>query len=350
MRSRAFRIVAAFALPGMCVGAAGCKGGGGDKEVAQVTISYRATPTTALPRGMSTVAVLDAETTDEAEKKWSEMSATMISGLLDRAARKEGVKLTVADRQNLKKVMAEKDMAAAGLVDGAKASQMGKVLGVQGMIASAINVKVEKHKGKGRTIDAMSIAAWRYGGSGAVKSEEIDKVTRNITVQCHFRLLDSNTGKVVIDHVSPTLRQMEKTKTSPFFGASKTEAELTPRDQIIGTLVEKEVRRFIGQFVPIEIEETIEVQSSGNDACRAGVRFLVASEYDEAIGMFKQAIAEAKDGQDEYAVFGMGVACEAKGDLDQALNHYRTAVRLDSPGAERAMKRVKARMADSGDK
>jgi hypothetical protein len=301
-----------------------------------------------LPRGLDTVAVLDSETTDEAEKKWSQMSANMISGLLDQSVRKGKLKLTVADRKNMKKVMAEKDMALAGMVEGARAAQAAKVLGVQGLICSTIKVKTEKHKGKGRTITAANVYAWARGGGGGMDTEEVEKVTRNITVQCQFQLLDAANGKVLIDHVSPTLRKMDKTKTSPFFGASQTEAELTPRDQIVGELVEKEVRRFLGQFVPIQIEETIEVRSSKDNACQAGARFLAAGEYDEAISMYQEAIAASEDG-DRYASFGLGVANEAKGNLQEALKNYRTAVRLDAPGAEQAMRRVKARMADTGE-
>lgn len=348
MTGRSWVMMVGCGLAVASLGATGCKSGGGGGEVAQVNVKYTVQPTMELPRGLDRVAVLDAETTDDAEKKWSELSANMISGLLDQASKRTAKqKITVVDRQNLKKVMAEKDLALSGLIDGAKAAAASKVLNVQGLIASSIKVKVEKHTGKGRTLSAASVGAWARGGWGSVDTEEVEKVTRNITVQCHFRLLDASNAKVLIDHVSPTLRKTDKTETSPFFGSSKTEAELTPRDKIIGELVEKEVRKFIGQFYPIEVDEVVTVQSSGNDACQAGVRFLAAREYDEAIRMFDQAIA-ASEGGDKYAAFGKGVAYEAKGDVSKALDAYRTAVRLDAPGAEAGMVRVKARAAASG--
>jgi len=348
MTGRTLTVLAACGVLAASIGVVGCGGGGRSKEVALVDVAYTAKPTESLPRGLKTVAVLDAETTDDTEEKWSQMAANMISGLLGQAARKGGTKLTIADRQNLAKVMAEKDMALAGLIDGTKAAAAGKILGVQGIIASSIKVKVEKHTGKGRTVSAANVYAWARGGGGGVDTEEIEKVSRNITVQCEFRLIDSTSGKVLIQHVSPTLRKSDKTKTSPFFGASQTEAELTPRDKIIGELVEKETRRFIGRFLPIQIEETIEVPAGKNKACQAGARFLAAGEYDEAIIQYKAAIAESEEGGDKYASLGMGVAYEAKGELESALTHYRMAVRLDAPGAAEAMKRVKARMATVG--
>jgi len=355
MKCRAITVWSACGLLAAILGAAGCSHGNGKKdstgpgkETVRVTLTYVTKPSTELPKGLNTLAVLDSETTDDTEKKWSGIAANMISGLLDEAARRGGAKLTVADRQNVSKIMKEKDMAMAGIVEGAKAAEAAKLLNVQGMIASTITVKVEKHAGKGRTISAANVIAWSRGGGGGVETEEIEKVSRNITVQCRFALIDAATGKVLIDHVSPTLRKTDKTKTSPFFGASKTEAELTPRDEIIGELVEKEVRKFIGRFMPCQVEETIEVRPSKNEACKAGVRLLAAGEYDQAIKMFEDAIAASEEGKDKYAVFGLGVAYEAKGDLEKALKTYRDAVVLDSPGAEQAMQRVKARMAAAG--
>ncbi len=351
MNGRTLTVLAVVGLMAASLGASGCKGGGGGGEVALVSVSYTVQPTMKLPAGLKTVAVLDADTTDDAEKKWSKLAANMISGLLKNASAKDDVKLTIVDRDNLKKTMAEKDLALAGLVDGAQAAQAAKLVRAQGIVASAINVKVEKHTGKKRTISAANVYAWARGGGGGVDSEEVEKISRNITVQCHFRLLDAANNKVLIDHVSPTLRKTDETKPSPFFGSSQTEAELTPRDKIIGELVEKEVRRFIGRFMKIKIEETFEVQSSKNKSCATGVKMLAASDYDQAIEMFKAAIAASEEG-DAYASFGMGAAYEAKGQLDEALKHYRTALRVDAdvPGVVEAVKRVKGRMPGGGAK
>ncbi len=326
------------------------KKGAFKQEAAEVTFSYTARPTERLPRGLKAVAVLDAETTDDAEKKWSDMAADMIAGLLDEAARKGQTDLAVADRKNLKKVLAEKDLAAAGIVEANDAVRVAKVLGVQGLIISSIAVKVEKHTGTGQTVTVKpkGFLRRRRGRSGPVQAKEVEKVTRNITIQCKFRLLDAANGKVLVDYVSPILSRTDKTRTKPFWGASKSEADLKPRDYIVGEVVEGQVRRFIGRYFPIEIRETVEVHSSRNEACKSGVRFLAAGEYDQALAMFRQVVSARAQGQDRYAWFGVGVACEAKGRLPEALDHYLKAVALDAPGAEEAVKRVKARMKAAG--
>ncbi len=311
-------------------------------DARDVTIRYRTKPTMELPPGLETVAVLDSETKDDAERKWSQIAANMISGMLSEAASKGEHKLVIADRENLKKVMAEKDLALAGIVDGAKAAQAAKVLGVQGIIASSIKVKVEKHKGKARTIGGFDLNALRHRRPGAIKIKQAEKVTRHITVQCKFRLLDAANAKVLIDHVSPLLSQTDRTKVSKFFGSSKGEAELTPRDQIIANLVEEEVARFIGKFFPVEVEYVVHVDPSGNDDCEAGVKMLAVGEIDEAIRLFEKAVADDDDG-DKKASFAMGVAYEAKGDLETALQHYRIALRQDYKEAVDAIARVRER-------
>jgi tetratricopeptide (TPR) repeat protein len=360
MKCRNVTVWSASTFLAFLVGAAGCSHGEGEgrrggrggekasKEVARVHISYLSKPTYELPPGLKAVAVLDSATTDDAEKKWSIMAANMIAGLVDQAARKYDFKLTVADRRNISKIMKERDLALSGLVDNVKAAQAAKLLNVEGLITSSIAVRVEKHVGKGRTITGFD--SWRgpYSGGRGVETAEVEKVTRSITVQCHFQLLDAMNGKVLINQDSGVLRQTDQTKPGLFFSSSKTEAEMTPRDKIIGDLVEGEVRKFIARFMPCQVDEVIEVRASKNEACKAGIRLLAAGEYDQAIKMFDEAISANPDAKDRYAVFGQGVAYEAMGKLEPAMKAYRDAVVLDAPGAEQALQRVKTMMGAAG--
>jgi hypothetical protein len=328
------------------------------KDAALVRISYATSPTVELPPGLQTVAVLDSQVADDTEKKWANIAANMIAGLVDEAARKYGVKLAVADRQNVARIMKEKDLAMAGITDGAKAAEAARLLNVQGMISSRITVNVEKYTGKGRTVTGANMLAWarearnrerggnvQAGGTGSrLKTEEIEKVSRNITVQCRFSLVDAATGKILVDLVSPPMQRTDRTRTRPFFGSSKTEAELTPRDEIIGEMVEDEVREFIGLFLPSQAENTIEVRPGKSEASKAGVRLLAAGDYDEAARKLQNALSTGRGAKDKLTVFALGVACEAAGKLNQAENYYRDAVVMDAPGAREAMQRLKTRL------
>ncbi|MEK7757929.1 MAG: tetratricopeptide repeat protein, partial [Planctomycetota bacterium] len=126
------------------------------------------------------------------------------------------------------------------------------------------------------------------------------------------------------EHFSPkTYRATDRTKASPIFGSSKTEAELTPQDQIIGSLVERGAREFVSMLMPCRIDVETEVESSGNKNCVEGVKLLRAESFREAISAFKSAVAD--DSNDHRAAYGAGVACEATGQYDAALRYYKQA-------------------------
>ena len=79
-------------------------------------------------------------------------------------------------------------------------------------------------------------------------------MTRTMTVHSSFKLIDSHTSKEWESSVS-THQGTDETRVSPFFGSSKTEADLTPRDRIIGTLVEQAAQDFIEKLVPRRISQ-----------------------------------------------------------------------------------------------
>ena len=314
----------AIILSGVILAMAGC--GGSAKAV--VPVSYVLEPSKELPPGLETVAILPAERGPATDGKWSDMTVSVIQSLVQEANDKFQTSLRVADRAETKKVFTEADLAAAGMIESP--GQLGasaKLLGVQAFILSKINVKVEKHRGKKRTIDALSMfgggGRGRGHGGGSVDSTEVETVARNMTVQTEFKLTDAATGEIWVHWMPKTYRATEKTKASPFFGSSQTEAELTPRDQIIGTLVERGARDFVSLFLPCTVEHEIEVKSSGNEACVQGVKLMNGDMYTEALEQFRLALVE--DPEDHRAAFAAGVACEATGRYKEALAYYRKA-------------------------
>ncbi|MCP4589878.1 MAG: tetratricopeptide repeat protein [bacterium] len=304
--------------------AAGC----GGSEKATVAIEYVLNPSVGLPAGMASVAILDAKVNQVTDTKWSEMAANYLQELIQEANHKYGSSLQVADRKHTGSVMKEQDMAAAGMVDSPNPGALVKQLGIQGMIMAEINVKVETHKGKGRTISGLSAAAFGGhgwgGGGGSVDTEEAETVSRNITVQTDFKLVDAANQKNWVTHSPKPYRRSDKTKISPFFGSSKTEASLTPRDEIIGAAVEVGARGFISKIIPCAVRYEVSLKSSGQENCVQGVKFLRGEMYAEALSQFQMALAEDPD--DHRAAYAAGVCCEASGDYAQALSFYKRAL------------------------
>jgi tetratricopeptide (TPR) repeat protein len=263
------------------------------------------------------------------------MAANYIQHLLQESTQRYGAPLEVADRKQTSRVLAESDLAASGLATSSNPGATAKLLNVQGLVMSEINVKTDAKAGKQRTVSGMDIFGYggRYwgGGGGSVDTTEVETVTRNITVQADFKLVDSATGKNWITHSPKPYNRTDRTEASPFFGSSQTEAELTPRDEIIAAAVEQGARQFVSKFVACGVKYEIEVESSGNAACCNAVKYLRGDMYEEAIGLFKAALAE--DIEDDRAAFGAGVACEALGRYTEALDYYKRACVLNPEAA-----------------
>jgi hypothetical protein len=306
---------------GLLTAVTGCA----SQQTATVSFSYVVEKAKGLPPGMKTIAIMPAKVGETTDPKWQELSTTVLASLINESRSKFGTEVTVTERRDAKAVFDEGDMKAAGMATG-KGSDT-KLIGADGLLLSNINVKVEKHVGKQRTLSGFDIAGFggHHSGGGYVspETEEVETVTRNMTVQTEFKLVDSANGRVW-EHFSPkTYSATDRTKASPIFGSSKTEAELTPQDLIIGALVERGAREFVSQLMPCRIDVETEVESSGNKNCVEGVKLLRAEAYSEAISAFQAAMTE--DSNDHRAAYGAGVACEATGQFEAGLKYYNKA-------------------------
>ena len=309
--------------------ATGC--GGVKKETFNVTILYVLEPTEELPEGLTTLAVLDAGTEvtggedDARAKKWAALAADGMERMIQESASKFGTGLSVAKRDATTKILAEQDLKAAGLVDTSTATQAGKLLDVQALITSKINIIVEVNKSKKTSFDLTHLAGFGGrgwgGGSAGVGAREADAISRNLTVACKFSMVDAATGETYFDYAPKPFAKHDKKTPGAFFGRSSGEGDLDALDMYIGELVETGTREFVGIFVPCEVEYAYELSSSRNESSAAGVAAMRADEYETAMQHFKTAIAE--DPKDHRSAFCMGVTNELMGDWDTALKSYK---------------------------
>lgn len=305
----------------------GCAG----RETAVVNFSYVVEPTRGLPPGMTTLAILPAKLGPGTDPQWSDMSVTIMHSLVNESRSQFGTNVEISDRRDTQVTFDEADLAAAGM-SMRRGGSPGRLQHAQGAILSQIDVKVEKHIGRQRTLSGFSIhggggryyrhGGWGHGG-GSIRTREVETVSRNITVQTAFKLLDTSNNRVIEYYSPKTFTATDRTKASPIFGSSRTEAELTPRDRIIATLVERGAREFISRLMPCRMDVETVVEASRNRACARGVRYLRAESYDSARAEFDTALASNPD--DHRAAYGAGIACEATGRFADALDYYRQA-------------------------
>lgn len=319
-------------LLGLAMTVAGC----GKKPTATVEISHVLQPKQPLSAEHMSIAVFDTRMEGDKgefdEKKWSEMTANLISYHLERAAERQNIPLKLVDREHMKVALAGKDLAAAGVTEGGDEMVDAKIEGANANLTSKVTIKIDKHAGSGRTVSGLGAFAGRWGGGGNVETEEVAKESRNITVTCQFQLKDAGTNAIVASYNGPPTQHYERGKPSPFFGGAKTEADMTPRDRIIGEVIESQLMNFLVKFVPTEISAVCKVEPSGHEKCAEAVRHLVADDYEAALMAFKQVIAEKQD--DDKALFGAGVAAEKLGRFDEALKHYKLAQSFKTKDAQ----------------
>jgi tetratricopeptide (TPR) repeat protein len=312
--------------------ASGCS----KSPVAMVDFTYHLSPKSPLSEQYMRIAVRNTRiegTGEFDQKKWSEMAADMIQHNLERASEEHNIPLKLVDREHMKMAVEEKDMAAAGITDSGDDVASSALAGAAAIITSKVTIKIDKQKGKGRTVDAFSAFGSAWGGGGSVNTTEVEKESRNITVQCQFQLKDAGSNEVIASHSGKPSQYHNKAKRPGFFmGSSKTEADMEPRDQIIGALIEKQLHHFMAKFVPTELEAECEVEASSHDMSKEAVSALVVDDYETALHKFKMAIAE--EPTDHKSLFGAGVACEKLKHMDEALKYYKMARSYDAKEAK----------------
>ncbi len=362
------------------------------KETHRVTLSYVVVPERPLPEGLRTVAVIDSGVTTQGaqqadrEQKWSGIAADMIEAMLQQGSY-YGSPLQVAMRRETQKVLQEQDLRLAGLVDGESATRAGRLLAVQGLIASRITITMDVQRSTRSTIDWMSVLgefagsareparvrperqpaprparvyrAPRYtrdsreayvhdprvhppapvappssggGGQFTLRTREVEEISRHLTVTCSFSLIDAVTGQALMQYSPPPYRKTDKVSPNFLFGGLIDEADLDPVDHFIGELVERGTQEFASMLVPTRIEVSYELVGRQTRS-EAGIRALRADDYEEAMQSFQEELAKRPD-SDEVA-FAMGVTSELMGDPKQALAYYRQALGMRKVGEDR---------------
>ncbi len=318
--------------------------GCGSSERAFVSFSYIVQPSRGLPEGMNTIYIQPAKVGPSTDPKWSDICATSLRSLVQESISQFDTNIQLTDRQDTQATFDEADLAAAGMSTG-RAGSGGKLLAADGVIFSNVNVKITVDKGKQRTLSGLSFARVRgrhvSGGGGDIRTEEVETVSRHMTVQMEYKLLDTANNKTWATYSPPPYTASDRTQASIIFGSSQTEAALTPTDQIIAGLVERGAREFVSQLMQCRIHVREEISSSRNESCVRGIKMLRAEAYQDAMSFFKVALAD--NPEDDRAAFGAGLASEAMGQYGDALRYYNRACaeKLDEQYT-RARNRVKA--------
>lgn len=348
----AFTVLVAFAMTSAPASA---------KEKQVVTVSYVVAPPKPLPENIKAVAVIDSgvdsdeETADLREKKWSKIAADLTEAMLQSAEAEYGSHLKVVQRRATKQILAEQDLQLVGIVEGDAVARAGKLLAVDGLIMSKINIHIAVRKSTKSEIDWISVLGgggnrpirdprMRHGPGGPgnpyragpqrggqpggfdIPKRQIEEISRQLTIQCSFSLVDAVTGESVVRFAPPVIQKADKAKPDFLFGRCIDESDLDPVDHFIGELVEHAARDFVGMLAPVRVEHSYLVIGRGKEGERA-VRALRADDFPKALSEFEAAHKD--DPEEPDTVFALGVTCELMGDFEKALAYYREVAAME---------------------
>jgi hypothetical protein len=269
-------------------------------------------------------------------------------------------------------------------VDAPTAARAGKLLAVQGLIVSRINIRIDIRKGTKSTVDWLGLMGQVAGqmretrtdrpgppppqprpdnrprnpyvrrardprnpryqqdpnrvyspaytqrtrekstsvaGGMQIHTKEVEEIARSLTVQCSFSLIDVMTGEAIAQYAPPPIQKNDKKSPHFLFGSNMDEADLDPVDLFIGELLERATRDFVGVLVPVQVQCSYEIEGRGKEG-EAAVRLIRADDFAGAIRLFGAALAKKEEHQN---IFAMGVAYELAGDRVNALQCYRRA-------------------------
>jgi hypothetical protein len=167
------------------------------------------------------------------------------------------------------------------------------------------------------------------GGGLMIQTREVEEISRSLTVQCSFTLIDVATGQALLQYSPPPFRKQDKRSPDFFFGSLMGEKELDPVDHFIGELVERATQEFVSMLVPVQVSYTYEL-TARRSAAEAGLRALRADDYAGAIANFQQELAKYPDRHE--AMFAIGVTYELMGRHEEALQEYRRALATKGVG------------------
>jgi hypothetical protein len=343
------------------------------KEKQTVTVSYMLGSGKSLPPDIKAVAVIDSgvESIDgikgnSREKKWSMIAADMIEAMIQGEG-DAASGLTLVQRRATKQILDEQDLQLAGIVEGDAALRAGKLLAVQGLIESKIHINIDTKRSTKSTIDWGGILGGamqqqgqpprrdpRYrndrdgrrgdrdnpyrrqhdhggrseerrsaGGGLRIDTREVEEISRNLSVQCSFCLVDATTGAAVLRYSTPVIHKTDKKSPDFLFGGMMEQGDLDPVDHFIGELVERACRDFVGMMAPTRVSVTYELVGRGKKGEQA-IRALRADDVRSAAQLFEESY---RDDPDEYdQLFALGVTFELAGDFPRALECYRQLV------------------------
>ncbi|MBN1780514.1 tetratricopeptide repeat protein [bacterium] len=277
-------------------------------------------------QGIHQMAVVDFQ---GPERSGSQVATTLQSLLLQKK------QYTLIERDKLKQVLEEQNLAMTGVVDEASAVEIGRILGVDAMIFGEVTQyqverdengveKVSKKEGTGKYewVEQKNIFT---GKKQKVKKEIMKTVlvdqhykVRRGTVAINFRVVNVETGVLLAVHSDSKSYDSGKVVE----GSGKS---LKPKGQILAELAREITKRFANMISIHELTQQLYVEP-GKGNIDLGRKYAENGLWPEAVEAWEQAVTDTP--KEPAVYYNLGVAYEIDGEFDKAEELYKKAMSL----------------------
>jgi curli biogenesis system outer membrane secretion channel CsgG len=237
----------------------------------------------------------------------------------------------MVERDRIQSVMKEHALNLTGAVDINTAKTLGGLLGVDAIITGEILAyqvetskrmeKVERKEGTGRyeEVERKNIfTGKKYKAKDEIMKTVLVDEERTIksgTVSINYRLIDIASGRVVAS----------KSQSSSYNRTFKD--NIPGDDQILSGLLAAVTDSFVGDISPHYVNVTKRLLKSKADPSEIGAKYAKAGDWQRAAEIWERSAASAPG--DPGLWHNIGVAYEALGGYDKALEAYKKAADLD---------------------
>lgn len=207
-------------------------------------------------------------------------------------------------------------------------------------IRGADQVKMQEGTGQYRKVKRKNI----FTGKNEWVEEEIMRtvlkpvpyIVRTASLTASIKVFDLKTRKILATkQVTESFKQKYGGKEgndslSCLFGA-KTIEDLPTPEETLSSLAEKVATRLVAKIAPTKYTMEVALDTGGSSDVSKGVKLAKKGDWEGAMEMWQMALE--KDPYSGPALYNMGVAYEARGDLNsliQARNYYLKAIKANS--------------------
>lgn len=225
---------------------------------------------------------------------------------------------TIIERKEMGKILEEQALSLSGVIDAGRATEVGKLLGAEGMVMGSGTYNVQDF-GKWETYKEKKVEKKRY------------RITRRVNVEITFKIVNITTGTIIASKTNSASTGKNNRKYSST-GKDEYEAMKNVPDwrPIVDETVNSILNRTVSQIAPHYVMERREIEEGDSDQMEAAVEYAKRDLWEDAKEIWEMVIADPSAEKEDRvaATYNLGLYYELQGFLDDAESYFDKAFKM----------------------